>query len=105
MTSSDEGKSRRGFLRQSLCGLAGLSALPSWAQVRDSGSLRITRVEPFVVRIGKRTEYPLVRIETADGIHGWGEGTTPPSTPAGRRCAAPPGPEGPAAGAGAAIKR
>src|SRR4029453_11707176 len=26
--------------------------------------------------------YPCVRIETAEGIHGWGEGTTPPTSPA-----------------------
>jgi len=63
-------------------GVPALAALPSGAQLRDSGSLRITRVEPLVLRIGRRTNYPLVRVETADGIHGWGEGTTPPTNPA-----------------------
>jgi galactonate dehydratase len=53
-----------------------------WTQTSDSGSLRITSVEPFVLRIGQRTNYPLVRIETEEGIHGWGEGTTPPTIPA-----------------------
>lgn len=77
-----EGKSRRAFVRQSLGGLTGLGALPLWAQLRDSGALRITRVEPVLLRIGERTNYPLVRVETADGIHGWGEGTTPPTSPA-----------------------
>jgi galactonate dehydratase len=58
-------------------------------------SLTITRVEPYVVRVGAPSAgrgraggegggrpYPCVRIETAEGIHGWGEGTTPPTTPA-----------------------
>src|SRR4029079_294870 len=49
--------------------------------LRDSSPLRITRVEPHVLRVGN-TNYPMARIETAEGIYGWGEGTTPPSTPA-----------------------
>jgi galactonate dehydratase len=75
-------RTRRGFLRAAAGGLIGASAFPALAQQRDASPLKITRVEPYVLRIGERTSYPCVRIETADGIHGWGEGTTPPSTPA-----------------------
>ena len=60
----------------------GASAFPLLAQLRDSSPLKITRVEPYLVRIGDRTSYPLARVETADGLYGWGEGTTPPSSPA-----------------------
>jgi galactonate dehydratase len=74
-------------------------------------SLIITKVEPYVMRVpqpaaaggrgaaaggrgggaaagrggggeGGGRGYPCVRIETAEGIHGWGEGTTPPTNPA-----------------------
>ncbi len=53
----------------------------SLAQLR-TGDLKITRVEPYVLRIGRRSDVVCVRIETADGIHGWGEGTTPPTVAA-----------------------
>jgi galactonate dehydratase len=57
--------------------------LRSYAQEsRPSESLRITRVEPHVLRVGKRAAIPCCRIETAEGIHGWGEATSPPTTPA-----------------------
>src|SRR5262245_18876065 len=78
----DAALSRREVLGHSLGGLLGLGALPALAQRRDASALRITRVEPFHLRIGERTTYPMVRIETAEGIHGWGEGTSPPSSPA-----------------------
>ncbi|HYM10917.1 MAG TPA: mandelate racemase/muconate lactonizing enzyme family protein [Bryobacterales bacterium] len=39
-------------------------------------------MEPFVVRIGRRSDVVCARVETAEGIHGWGEGTTPPTVPA-----------------------
>ena len=68
---------RRDFLKAT----AGWGASAAWGQVR-SGELRITRVEPFVLRIGRRSDLVFVRIETADGIHGWGEGTTPPTVAA-----------------------
>jgi galactonate dehydratase len=88
------------------------SPLRMYAQEsRKSDQLTITKVEPYVVRLpapsggGGRAGgpagraggpaggrgggggegaggYPCVRIETAEGIHGWGEGTTPPTTPA-----------------------
>lgn len=35
-----------------------------------------------MIRIGKRAPIPCCRIETAEGIHGWGEATSPPTTPA-----------------------
>src|SRR6185436_8879211 len=75
------GLNRRAFIERCAGGLAGLGALPALAQLRDSSPLRITRVEPHVLRVGN-TNYPMARIETAEGIYGWGEGTTPPSTPA-----------------------
>jgi galactonate dehydratase len=76
------GSSRRDFLRQSVGGLMVCGGYPLLAQLRDNSELKITRVEPYLVRIGDRTAYPLVRVETAEGLHGWGEGTTPPSSPA-----------------------
>src|SRR5262245_65406230 len=68
----------------------------------QSGQLIITKIEPYIIRVqapggggrgggaagggrggeGGGRGYPCVRIETAEGIHGWGEGTTPPTTPA-----------------------
>jgi hypothetical protein len=51
------------------------TAFPVLAQLRDSSPLKITRVEPYLVRIGDRTSYPLARVKTADGLYGWGEGT------------------------------
>jgi galactonate dehydratase len=68
------------FTRREL--LAGLGAFPALAQLRDASPLRIARVEPFLLKIGSRAEYVHARVETADGIHGWGEGTTPPSAAA-----------------------
>ncbi len=68
---------RRKFLNAT----AGWSAAAALGQVR-SGELRITRVEPFVLRIGRRSDVVCARVETADGIHGWGEGTTPPTVAA-----------------------
>ena len=73
---------RREFLQMGGAGLFGASALPLLAQLRDNSPLKITKVEPYLVRIGDRNNYPLVRVETAEGLHGWGEGTTPPSSPA-----------------------
>src|SRR5262249_36728047 len=99
---------RRSFLRASTSPLVAPLAAPTLAAVFDplrlraqesskSDSLIIAKVEPYVIRIGPpaaaggrggtsgegggRT-YPCVRIETTEGIHGWGEGTTPPTTPA-----------------------
>ena len=78
----DSTVSRRGFLRAAAGSWIGASAFPLLAQMRNNSPLKITKVEPYLVRIGDRTTYPLARVETADGIYGWGEGTTPPSSPA-----------------------
>ncbi|MBL8216922.1 MAG: mandelate racemase/muconate lactonizing enzyme family protein [Bryobacterales bacterium] len=60
----------------------GLALLPAF--IRDSrafaeSDLKITRVEPMVLRIGNRRDIVCARVETAGGLHGWGEGTTPPN--------------------------
>lgn len=49
------------------------------AQLSRRPNLRIRRVEPFVVRIGSRRDIVCARLETEEGIHGWGEGTSPPN--------------------------
>ena len=64
---------RRDFLK-----LGALPGLPLWAAA-DPAALKIRRVEPFVIRIGARRDIVCARIETAEGLHGWGEGTTPPN--------------------------
>jgi galactonate dehydratase len=70
--------SRRRLLTSGLS----LSALPLALSQGRTDTLKITRVEPFVIRIGPRTDVVCARVETAEGIHGWGEGTTPPTVPA-----------------------
>ena len=57
---------RRAFLWS----MAGLAA--------DSAPLRIRRIDSHVLRIGSRDNIVCARIETEEGIHGWGEGTAPP---------------------------
>ena len=96
---------RRDFLQTVAAGLLGgsvsvgrgLSAVSSWtgvsgnsilAQVRgsDKAELKIRNVEPVVLRLLARNEdlssypqdYLMVRIETEEGIVGWGEGTNWP---------------------------
>ena len=56
-------------------------AAPLLAQHRgaESAPLRIRAVDPYVLRIGGRSDLVCCRIETEEGIHGWGEGTTPPN--------------------------
>lgn len=49
------------------------------AQAEPSPALQIKRVDPYVLRFGNRGGYVCCRVETEDGIHGWGEGTTPPN--------------------------
>lgn len=78
--------SRREFLQWSgkcLAGLGlwkGLSGVALYAQARqeEPGALRIRRIDPYVLRIGSRANVVCARVETAEGIHGWGEGTAPP---------------------------
>jgi galactonate dehydratase len=45
----------------------------------DPATLKIAKVEPYVLRIGNRTDIVCARVQTEDGFHGWGEGTTPPT--------------------------
>lgn len=55
---------------------------PSAAQLaggRSHSPLRIATVEPHIIRIGRRSNIVCCRVETEDGVHGWGEGTTPPN--------------------------
>ena len=73
---------RRSFLQQSAMGLTG-SLLAggftnTWAQQADN-SLKIVKVEPILMT-GLRASAPwvFVRVETADGYVGWGEGTNYP---------------------------
>src|SRR3954467_10444025 len=101
---------RRSFLRASASPVLAPLAAPTLAAVFEplrvyaqesskSDQLIITKVEPYVIRVqppgpgrggggrgaageGGGRGYPCVRIETAEGIHGWGEGTTPPTNPA-----------------------
>ena len=76
---------RRSFFRTSaIPAMASIFApLRSYAQEsRSSEALRITRVDPHVLQVGRRAAIPCCRIETAEGIHGWGEATSPPTTPA-----------------------
>jgi len=58
------------------------SAPALFAAEAASGTLKITRVEPFVLRIGRRSDIVCARVQTAEGIHGWGEGTSPPTASA-----------------------
>ena len=79
--------SRRSFLGHACRGItggllaSGVRARSLWAEERDESedSLRIARVEPHLLT-GVRGYAPwlLVRVETADGIVGWGEGTNFP---------------------------
>lgn len=57
------------------------SAAPLWAQARAAapGGLKIRRIDPVALRIGGRSNIVCARIETEEGIHGWGEGTSPPN--------------------------
>jgi galactonate dehydratase len=52
---------------------------PLIAADADPATLKIARVEPFVLRIAGRSDIVCARVQTEDGYHGWGEGTTPPT--------------------------
>jgi galactonate dehydratase len=45
----------------------------------DPATLKIAKVEPYVLKIGNRSDIVCARVQTEDGFHGWGEGTTPPT--------------------------
>lgn len=77
---------RRNFLKQSAMGLAGGLLASGNANVLANGqsqnsddSLKIVKVEPILLT-GLRASAPwvFVRVETADGFVGWGEGTNYP---------------------------
>ena len=72
-----EGFSRREFLK--LGTLSTIPVSPLLAAAADPATLKIRSVEAHVLRIGRRNDVVCARIETAEGIHGWGEGTTPPN--------------------------
>lgn len=81
------GLPRRSFLRQAAGGLTGsllaAGSVPRWLLARppqeSPDSLKIVKVEPFILT-GVRAYGPwlFVRVETAEGIVGWGEGTNFP---------------------------
>ena len=73
---------QHGFSRRELLKLATLSALPVspiLTAAADPATLKIRSVEAHVLKIGRRRDVVCARIETDEGIHGWGEGTTPPN--------------------------
>jgi galactonate dehydratase len=57
-----------------------LSTLPLWVEARaaEPAALKIRSIEPVVLHIGGRANIVCARIETDEGIYGWGEGTSPP---------------------------
>src|SRR5271155_5777237 len=91
---------RRNFFRAGAASLIApmmariFDPLRAYAQDSPKGDqLIITKVEPYLIRLGAPgggggggegggRGFPCARIETAEGIHGWGEGTTPPTSPA-----------------------
>jgi galactonate dehydratase len=70
----DRLSTRRAFLQ-----VAGAGLFPGLARAQARPGLRIRAVDPYVLRIGSRADIVCARIETEEGIHGWGEGTTPPN--------------------------
>jgi len=81
---------RRIFLKTAGIALAGSWMVPgrrtsdALAQTRETvnDDLIIDSVEPFLLDMGRNRPLPHVRITTRSGIHGWGEGTSPPTGPA-----------------------
>ncbi len=84
--NNNYGSARRSFLKQAAYGLTGSlfasglaeASISAWSQKADD-SLKIVKVEP-VLLTGLRASAPwvFVRVETADGFVGWGEGTNYP---------------------------
>ena len=68
---------RRLFLRA--LAASSIPVSPLLADAAHPDELKITRVEPVVLRIGGRDNIVCARVQTKDGYHGWGEGTTPPT--------------------------
>lgn len=76
------GSARRSFLQQSVWGMTGgllaAGASHSWAAQADD-TLKIVKVEPILLTgIRGAAPWVFVRVETADGFVGWGEGTNYP---------------------------
>ena len=71
---------RRGFFFR-LAAAAGPASCIAATGERPAGPdrLEIARVDPYVIRIGSRGNVVVCRVETSDGLHGWGEGTSPPN--------------------------
>ena len=76
---------RRDFLRLSATATAAALA-PSLGtfrllaqQQRGREPLKIRSLEAHVIRVGSRSNIVCARVETDEGLHGWGEGTTPPN--------------------------
>jgi galactonate dehydratase len=70
---------RRGAAAAAVTPLGTISPLLEHASATARNELRIAKVEPYVIRIGRRKNIVCARVETEDGLHGWGEGTTPPN--------------------------
>jgi galactonate dehydratase len=95
---------RRSFLKTIAAGIlgsgvrigAGISAVSSWtgaqtnsilnqARPADRSMLKVVKIEPFILRLRRDskqnlsgTSYMMCRVETDEGIVGWGEGTNFP---------------------------
>jgi galactonate dehydratase len=95
---------RRSFLKAMAAGIlgsgvrigAGISAVSAWtgaqtnsilnqARPADRSAMKVVKIEPFILRLrrdSKRnlsgTSYMMCRVETEEGIVGWGEGTNFP---------------------------
>ena len=67
------------FIRLAAVAAPGLARTDARADATARARLEIARVDPHVIRIGSRRNIVLCRVETTDGLHGWGEGTSPPN--------------------------
>ncbi|MDE0627483.1 MAG: mandelate racemase/muconate lactonizing enzyme family protein [Bryobacterales bacterium] len=71
---------RRGFfLRLAAASVPGSCIAATGERPSAPDRLEIARVDPYVIRIGSRRNVVVCRVETSDGLHGWGEGTSPPN--------------------------
>lgn len=64
--------------RRQVLRLAAMPSLLPWVEGQSRG-LKIRSVKAYVIRLGNRRDIVCCRVETDEGIHGWGEGTTPPN--------------------------
>lgn len=70
---------RRDFFTHLAAGLPAAGLATGRARAAARPRLEIARVEPHVIRIGSRRNIVVCRVETSEGLHGWGEGTSPPN--------------------------